>query len=293
MKNKTVTTVLIALISFPLFSLAQTSKLQNSGINTVDSIIIDGQAYEWKDPYQFYNKATEVYYKIANNNNQLYFFIHAVHPRIIEKILEGGISINIFPEKKRKSEPVTVLFPLLPLTVAKDILVKAGKPPTGSTMLRAGEDISQSLKDDAKDKNLVSIDKANNMLLKNLKEIKVQGVDEVTDTITNVQAITPYYRELPLRKHKFKLLAIKNMHQIEAMAQFDDKGELTIEISLPLDFLPRLSENTLYYDITVNGRGLDGRPGNTIMYSPPPSREILYKDLENSTNFLGEYVLAR
>jgi len=75
---------------------------QEASLRAPANIKIDGQATEWNNKYQAYNNATEVFYTIANDDDNLYLIIHARKSRIIEKMMEGGISFTVSPTNKKK-----------------------------------------------------------------------------------------------------------------------------------------------------------------------------------------------
>jgi len=278
---------------------AHAQKLPNVQTNAIFSpanIKIDGSASEWGDKYSAYNKNVEFFYTLANDDENLYLVVHAIKSRIIEKIIEGGVSFTVNSSgKKDDLKKTVVLFPLMPLSFCKGTLVAAGKSLTGKTMTNDHQDLTQSLNQEAHEKSANSMSKANEELIANMKEIKVSGMDAVIDTIANVNEKTPYYRTLPLRSHSFKIIPKDNQDNIKAIVQFDDKGELTYELQIPLRYINNLQTkgNTFFYNVTINGRGEDGRPGNTITFSPPPNQTVLDQDLEEPTDFSGEYTLAK
>ncbi|GAB3936007.1 hypothetical protein [Mucilaginibacter myungsuensis] len=257
---------------------------------------VDGKATEWGNSFQAYNNNIETFYTIANNGEKITLILHAKRSRIIEKIIEGGVSIT-FNTTGKKDDPKSsvVLFPLMPLPRCKGILVAAGKSLTGKTYDNDGNDLTASIKSAKNTKQDTASAKANEMLRASLKEIKIAGMPNVVDSIAGVDDKTAYYRTLPLRAHKFKIIPINNKNNIEAMVQFDSNGELNYELAIPIKHLfdPLTPLKSFFYNITINGRGEDGRPGNTWQYAPPPQQGILNQDLEEPTDFWGEYILAQ
>ncbi len=284
---------------------AQAQKLpavQNSSFMAPANIVIDGKATEWGLSYQAYNKATEIFYTIANDKDNLYLIIHAEKAPIIEKIVESGIEFKINKTKKNTKNSLSVLFPLLPLNIAKTTLTAAGKPISGISysgkeeMMTGSDATTIALSAAAKkNKQLTVFDKPNKQLHDNLKEIKISGANDITDTIV-ADKENKYYRALPLHQHNFKIIPIENHDNIRAMLQFDEKGELTYELAVPLKYLSTVSANNkLFYNVSIHGRGEDGRPGNVWTYKRSASgeRETDNQDLENVTDFSGEYTLAK
>jgi len=67
------------------------------------TIKIDGKPTEWNNQFQAYNHATDILYTISNDNDNLYLIIQASKPRIIDKIIDVGVTfiINTAGKKKR------------------------------------------------------------------------------------------------------------------------------------------------------------------------------------------------
>src|SRR5471030_410005 len=101
---------------------------QEASIWAPGNIKIDGKADEWENKYQAFNKSAEIFYTIANDEGNLYLIVHAVKSSIIEKIMEGGISLTVKGSTSRnENRNATVLFPLIPIQDCRKILHTAGK----------------------------------------------------------------------------------------------------------------------------------------------------------------------
>jgi len=264
---------------------------QEVSLRAPADIKIDGQATEWNNQYQAYNKNTEIFYTIANDDNNLYLVIHATNTRIIEKIIEGGVSFTLMADKKNTNNNIMLLFPLLSMNKARSILVEAGKVLSENMTSPA----MQRTQPELLEKKATSIEKANKDLLESLKEIKLNGVSVITDTVPHVNSETPYYRFLPMRDHAYKIIGINNTYNIRPMLLFDADGSCTYELSCPIKFIGLPENNsTIHYNITINGRGADRRPNDIISFAfPPAARTMLNQDLEEATDFSGEYTLAK
>ena len=295
-KNQKISqSILIIVLLYAIsFKVAAQSLLnvQQTSQRTPARLKIDGKATEWNNQYLAYNTATSVFYTIANNNDEVYLVIHATEPRVIEKMIEGGISFTIsVPDKN-----ITILFPLLSIDKARSILVKAGK--TLSDNINPAE--AQPIKPGTAQqrRGLMAANKtvpvpatglagANDDLTESLKEIKVSGISEITDSIKGVTPMSRYYGDLPLHYHNFKIIEIDNKDGIKAMTQFDADGSYTYELAMPVKYLGASSKFS--YAITLNARGEDERFGDIISYS---NKVMLNQYLETPTSFGGEYVLA-
>ena len=90
--------------------------IQQTSIRAPASIKIDGKATEWRDEFQAYNKATEIYYTISNDSEKLYLTVQAIDLDIINKIVCGGITLTINGTGKMKDQGGKVItFPALNL----------------------------------------------------------------------------------------------------------------------------------------------------------------------------------
>jgi len=265
---------------------------QEVSVRIPTGVKIDGNANEWNDQFQAFNKTTEIFYTIANDDNNLYLIVHATKSSIIEKMIEGGIGFTISQSgKKNSGKNVTVLFPLMPMTKCQDILLSAGKKLNAGNYTLSKPDPGDTV---YKTKLASSINKANGWLTENMKEIKVSGIDGIVDTIPDVNRETPYFRLLPLRDHPFKIIPISNEDHIRASTRFTDQGDYTYEMSIPIKYLGFDNIQKFNYTITIHGRGEDNRVHDTIWYGHLNGyKEILYMDLENATEFSGEYTLAK
>ncbi|QKJ31661.1 hypothetical protein HQ865_18455 [Mucilaginibacter mali] len=262
---------------------------QETSLPAPAGIKIDGNATEWAGQYQAYNKGAQIFYTIANDNANLYLVIHADRSRVIEKIMEGGVSFTISTSGKLNGDKnAVVLFPCLMIGECKSILSAAGKKLSAGRVALPTDEVYNI----PKNPDYV---KPNKDLAEKSKVIKITGFAAIADTITGTAGPkNAYYRALPLRAHNFRYLPVANADNIQAATQFDAKGEYTYELSIPLKLLNMSAEkqDKFSYNITLNARGEDSRPGNTWYYSMI-DRESLNMDLENPTDLSGTYVLTK
>ena len=249
---------------------ADAQKLPNKqevSIYAPADIKIDGKANEWNNNYQAYNSATEIFYTIANDDENLYLIIHATKSRIMEKIIEGGVSFTV--RGQDKNSPM-ILFPLLSMNKARSILLIAGK--TLSEDMTSEHSMLRTTQPDAFDKKKKSMANANKDLIESLKEIKLNAISAITDTVPKVNSETPYYRFFPMRDHRYKIIGINNKYDIKAMVQFDADGNLNFELKIPVKYLNiTIGDTKINYTVTINGRGADRRPNDIISWSFPPA----------------------
>jgi len=106
-------------------------KVQAAALRAPAGVKIDGNAAEW-GTLKAFNNATEIFYTMANDNNNLYLVIQAKENLVVRKILAGGITLTINPTAKDK---IKVTYPVfdqndgayINLRFAPEILAKTGR----------------------------------------------------------------------------------------------------------------------------------------------------------------------
>lgn len=259
--------------------------IQKVSVRAPDDLKIDGSLEEWDNRFKAFNKTTGLFYTISNNDEYIYLTVQAKNKRIINKLMSGGMSFTISNSCiATDTTNVTILFPLMPLPLSREILHTAGKGITETPNGRYEVTYKS---------NKVSIPQANNELIENMQYIKVAGVEKITDfvnpfTVTN-------YQQFPLLRHNFKLLSIDNQSGIKAITRFDDKGAYNYELAIPVRYLNRVIDNyqKFGYNITLHGRSEDNRPGAILCCGPYLTSKVAYNaDVETPTGFWGEYVIV-
>lgn len=281
-KSKSMLSLLaFAAVSFSLRA-QKLPKVQKSSVNAPADIKIDGRTTEWNNGFQAYNKATNIYYTMANDSSQLFLVIHVTDFFTMQKLLQGGITLSIFSNDKKLNPGIAAItFPLVSQGVA------------GGALSRI-KDTSVNMK--------TQLSTINNQLISNIKEIRVTGVNEITDTLISV------YNELG----------------IKAVIAFDTNRELSYELSVPLKYLKKWINNSgeFKYDIKVNSisrsmqimmgdREIDpaSPEGRQIMaqLSNPSNQNIIgimsgsgftqatgsFAEMMSATNFTATYTLAK
>ncbi len=230
------------------------------------NVKIDGKPTEWDNKFQAYNKATEIFYTIANDNDNLYLVIQATEPLIARKIIAGGVTLTISAiDKARKNEKATIIYPVFDNKNAPNI------------DLRTNTDDLFPLEYE------LFIYDLNTEFTKKSKEIKVSGINAISDTS----------------------ISVYNEHKIKAMGAFDDKKQYTYELALPLKYIQPFigSQSNFDYTITLNGSTqvegarieyLNGGSGIRITSnsSSIPSMADM-KFMSSPTGFSGDYTLAK
>src|ERR1700761_2772564 len=194
---------------------------------------IDGKVSEWENKLQAYNKATNVLYTLANDDNDLYFAVKATDPLVIRKILNGGITLDIQYEKK-DALGLIVTYPVFART-ERPIINLNDKP--------------ERTKDAALDKKKLDsfVYTINRRFTDKSKEIKVQGTSLITDS----------------------LISIYNEHGIKAAVAFDDQAAYVYELIVPLKYLNSQAVSSGKFKYTITLSGSPQRDGVTITQVSP------------------------
>ena len=102
------TVITLAANAQKLPNVQKTSMYESADIKTND------KAAEWNNQFQAYNKATNIYYTLANDDKNLYLIVQATDPGIINKILRGGVTFSINEAgKKNFKDAVSITYPIL------------------------------------------------------------------------------------------------------------------------------------------------------------------------------------
>ena len=279
----TITSFKLATPAFLLLAIlftAQAQKLptkQETGLRAPADIKTDGKATEWNNQYQAYNKSTEIFYTIANDDDNLYLVIHAVKPVVIQKILSHRLVFSLQNAiKKANNQDVAITYPLLKTQAVQNIL--------HSLKAKLADAIKDAAENEKHRDSLVNL--MNNQFSDQSKEIIVSGIKDVSDT-----------------------LSVYNETGIKVAALFDNDRGYTYELAVPLKYLG-LSVNgpsSFSYNIKLNGaatnnltvrQSADGRytirsstNGRGMSVETTTTSESL--TLDYPIDFGGEYTLAK
>ena len=263
------TALLFTLIAFTA-NAQKLPNVQQTSVRAPENVKIDGKPTEWGDKLQAYNKATDVFYTIANDDNNLYLVIQATDPSIINKLVNGRLTFMINKlGKKNDNGAIAISYP---------VFEKNNKPGLNlrdNPKIIPGSAASVKLADSFMYAN-------NKRMTDRIKSIKVTGV-KTLDT----------------------LVSIYNEDGIKAAALFDNKMVYTCELAVSLK-LAGLSVNDpvkFTYNVMLNPVIMDDIPGFTIVRNAlgtitnmsvdskqiPPN----YQELTAATDFWGEYTLVK
>jgi hypothetical protein len=270
MKYFLLLTLSVMLFSPEFLSAQKLINVQERSIHLPVTVKIDGKSTEWSN-FEAYNKSTEVYYTVANDESRLYFILKSKDAIISKKIIVGGLTLTINKEAKRNSDKkVTVIFPWYD---AND------KAFLGNLITQPSEKGIDSVSTARKADSLMKY--TNREFSKRLKEIKVTGIDMLIDSV----------------------ISVYNSEGIRVSALLDAKKCLTYELSIPMKYLRLETSAKVFYNIMLNGtsgREIMVKPNQygivsvrTIFGGGMGSNENVRQVLESPTDFWGEYVLYK
>ncbi len=244
--------------------------IQTTSLRAPANIKIDGKATEWDNKFQAYNKATDVFYTIANDNNKLYLTLQATDEYIIKKIIWGRVKFSINRlAKKKDANTITITYPNIKRTDRPNINFKEiPKIVEGNKASVAQADSFSNL--------------ANKHLAEKAKTIKVTGI-KALDTV----------------------MSVYNTDGIKTAIKFDNKMVYTYELAIDLKVLglSAADNDKFYYNLMLTELPLDDMPGVNITRAP--NGEITSVNIDKSqanagtnifgyiTDFWGEYTLAK
>lgn len=249
--------------------------IQQVSLRAPAGIKIDGKATEWTGKLQAHNKAVDVTYAIANDDENLYLVIQAAKPRIVTKIIDVGVALIISKNDKKKAgakENITITYPILDVIPAQRMLWYAGSKATSELP------IARTLKRDTAQYSTTPVDSlvaiANNLFDINSKMIGVTGISSIKDST----------------------ISVYNEERIKTAARFDNLGVYTYELAIPLKHLG-LSTTTakkFNYSIRLESRLARFKPNTKIVYMYPDGiMTDIDIDLDSTTDFWGTYTLAK
>jgi len=244
--------------------------VQLTNLRAPAAIKIDGKAAEWNNQFQAYNRATDIFYTLSNDDNNLYLTIQATDEDIIRKIINGRVSFTINKTGKKSDQDAAVI--TYPVFDRKD------KP---AINLREKPKIIPGSEESLKQADaFMAVN--NKQMTDRAKMLKVTGLKGL-DT----------------------LISVYNEDGIKAAALFDNKMVYTWEMAVSLK-LVGLSVNDaakFSYNVRLNAVAMDDIPGINITRAP--NGTILSIDIRKDqmtpnsqattapTDFWGEYTLAK
>jgi hypothetical protein len=257
----------ILLLSLVLICLsAEAQKLPNvqkTSLRVPANITIDGKATEWDNQFRAYNNATEIFYTIANNDDNLYLTVRATDPLVIIKLINGGITLTIQSAGKNSQSKVSITYPA-----------------------RDGGAITFRLKSKYEDTTVHVADSVmfahNKILLQKCKWIKVAGIAGI-DNMLSVY-----------NQDGIEAAGLFNNKKLYTLEMGIPLKLLSLSVAEPSKFT---------YNLRINGVKEFGTIYNYTPTGNPANDAILEKTFakynadnlqqSSSTDFSGEYTLAK
>ncbi|HCN84775.1 MAG TPA: hypothetical protein DIT07_14330 [Sphingobacteriaceae bacterium] len=104
MVMKTINLLLFVFVISLTASAQKLPNVQETSLRAPTAIKVDDKPTEWNNQFQAYNKTTEIFYTISNDDDKLYLTVQATDLDVINKILEGGVSLRINGLGKMKDQ---------------------------------------------------------------------------------------------------------------------------------------------------------------------------------------------
>lgn len=230
--------------------------IQTGSVRAPENIKIDGKATEWSK-FEAYNNATEFFYTISNDNNNLYLVVQATYHAIISKIIAGGITLTIKnSDKISKAVPFTITYPYML------------NPPSVSYTLRTNKTFS--------DKQLSDLNTQISGTIKEIPLTGAKGINEESISIYNNLGINANGLVDPQKAYTIELaIPFKFIEQV-----IDANGKFNYR--LQVNGLDTSGKNGT---VVVGGRGPDP--------SAAPVSDNNANFLVAPTYFEGTYTLAK
>ncbi len=314
--------IIIALLFLPGFRLfaqqeAGSPKLkdvQPASIWAPSPVKIDGKLSEWNNSFQAYNKATRLYYTLANDDKNIYLAIKSTDAANNAKIIAGGITLTLNTDgKKKEKDAFSLTYPVRP---ARGPGGPGGPNAAGVTRVvvggRGGDNVRIDVRGFGGNGNAFTVDSAmikamHERTIAAAKEIKVFGFKDIADS----------------------LISIYNEYGIKAAIGYDDKGNFTYELAIPLKALSLSVDNAkeFAYNVKVNGLQMNirmdgGGPGSggsfgdpsgggsgrfsvgpgggggfpgggNVNFSGPGGGNTSFQDMISPSDFWGKYTLTK
>jgi len=255
MKNST--TILPALLLIASFTANAQSlpSVQKISVRAPANIKIDGKATEWDDKFQAYNHATDVFYTLSNDDENLYLTVKATDHFIADKILRGGITLVInHTLTKKDNTAVSVTYPVL-----------------RNADMSAVTNLFSQKGNEKRDANGAAIqpDDLNKALESKSKLININGIKVIAD-----DAISVY-----------------NEQGIKAVSLFDKDLAYTYELAIPLKYLelPNNGADGFSYSLIIH----EPAASHYVPGGGPPGPPMPLATAGGPTDFWGEYTLAK
>jgi len=216
--------ILVTIIPFAA-SAQKLPQIQEVSVRAPDNVKIDGKLTDWPNPLlnaqktdgylNAYNSTNRIYYTIANDDNNLYIVIRGLGTRVAMKSLSGGFTFTIshVVEKKNRAKDANNVVITFPVPVDDKTINNVLGPIRGGFNFYNEEEIYPAGYPYIKQLDSIQV-LTNARLSPVIKEIKVKGIKEISDS----------------------LISVYNETGIKAMMQFTWR-QPSYELAIPLKYL--------------------------------------------------------
>jgi hypothetical protein len=242
--------------------------VQEKGLIAPTKIRIDGKATEWNG-YQAYNRHTELYYTLSNDDTHLYLLVRSDKRAITTKLLRGGLTFTISTASANpNATPVSITYPVPAPDGMRQLMTMAINYPNKTPGIEWAYAKTAAERD-----SLLFL--YNRATLDNAKDIYVSGIKDIPE----------------------KFLSIYNDHNINVRSTLDQNSGYICEIAIPLEYIGITDSKTgeLSYSLTLNGPSANVLR-NYISFQNysigTGSRQRNLMELGCTTNMKARYMLA-
>lgn len=262
MKKLTLLSVLLMLMSACVFAQEIEPKklesVQKGSVFAPSPVKIDGKLNEWSNAFKAYNRNTRLLYILSNDEKYIYLVAKSSDFTTTAKIISGGIDLIINTNgKKSDKEAPSITFPII----------------DHPERLAGGLGNRFENRNAGADTELMNRVHARTIIA--AKEIKVLNIKSITDT----------------------LLSIYNSNGIKTAINFDQNGDMTFEMAVPLNLIDLNPQDTkeLAYHIVLNGFQVEGGGGGGGggEHGGGGRNALDFMDLVTPSDFWGKYTLAK
>lgn len=268
--NKSILRLFFLFLIFP--SNVHSQKLpsiQKKSLKVPINLQVDGISEEWSNAFQAYNKATNIFYTIANDETRLCFVLYTPDPEIIKKIVMNGLTVNIYnTDAINGNQNLSITYPQYERNAPPFYLDVRNKVEKKHNPIENNKIADSVMKD------------LNGKLSNKIKLIGVSGIKAISDSS----------------------ISIYNDYEVEAASLFNNKISYTIELSIPLKYCNQNQASILNYTLQLNGikdgnvKTMSSSKGNYLFYNVGGIDYSMLATPENMllaypTKFSGKYVL--
>lgn len=246
--------MLIALLSGFVSYSQNLPLIQPAGLHAPEGIIIDGKPNEWGGSFQAFNRATSVFYTMANDDKNLYMVIKCDEQPTIAKILSGGITLAFKSAADKNVNAVKVVYPLISYTDKYTISIP--------------------LREDANVEEMAV--KLNKELPKVAKQINISGISEIKEPSISI------YNDWD----------IKAVSAVDTRRGYTIEWQVPLKHFRHLISPDGSFDYNIIVNGVVNPPGTIVVGGGRIGGEAPKLNEAAAFDMFNPTDFKGSYKLA-